>query len=209
MASIYFAQRYPDAKIIAVEAEASNFSVLVRNVQPYPAIIPVHAALWNRDGQISVREPNPATGAHGKWGYVTQEGPGPRVRAVTMRTLMREMRVQAIDLVKIDIEGAEQEVFEDHQWLAGTGCLMIELHDRFRPGCLEAVEPAMRGFTHTQRGETTFYIREASGQAHVYALAEIFNDGEPKIAYPQESGFCIAFPISSERAASAIPPGSK
>jgi FkbM family methyltransferase len=160
MASIYFTHRYPEAKIIAIEAEASNFAVLARNVRPYRAIIPVHAALWNRDGQISVAQPDPATGASGKWAFVTHEGPGAQVRAVTMRTLMREMRIPAIDLAKIDIEGAEQEVFEDTQWLNGLRCLMIELHDRFRPGCSEAVEPAMRGFVRSHRGETTFYARE-------------------------------------------------
>jgi len=36
MASIYFTHRYPEARIIAVEAEASNFAVLERNVRPYP-----------------------------------------------------------------------------------------------------------------------------------------------------------------------------
>ena len=159
MASIYFTHRYPEAKVIAIEAEASNFAVLARNVRPYSAIIPVHAALWNRDGEISVREPDPATGAFGKWGFVTHEGPGVKVRAVTMHTLMREMCIPAIDLAKIDIEGAEQEVFEDTRWLTGVGCLMIEFHDQFRPGCTEAVEPAMRGFVRTQRGETTFYVR--------------------------------------------------
>src|SRR3984893_1559612 len=61
MASIYFAHKYPQAKIIAIEAEASNFDILTRNVRPYPAIISVHAALWNRDGEISVGEPDPAT----------------------------------------------------------------------------------------------------------------------------------------------------
>ena len=159
-ASIYFTHRYPGAKIIAIEAEASNFAVLSKNVRPYPAIIPVHAALWNRDGEISVGEPDPASGAFGEWGFVVREGgPGAKVRAVTMRTLMREMCIRAIDLVKIDIEGAEQEVFEDTRWLTGIGCLMIELHDRFRPGCSEAVERAMQGFARSQRGETTFYVR--------------------------------------------------
>jgi len=161
MASVYFAHRYPEAKVIAIEAEASNFAVLARNVQPYRAIVPVHAALWNRDGQISVGAPDPATGASGKWGFVTHEcGLGAKVRAITMQTLMREMCIQAIDLAKIDIEGAEQEVFEDTRWLTGMGCLMIELHDRFRPGCSEAVEPAMQGFARSQRGETTFYVRK-------------------------------------------------
>jgi len=77
-----------------------------------------------------------------------------------MNTLMREMDIPAIDLAKIDIEGAEQEVFEDPRWLSGVKCLMIELHDRFRPGCSAAVEPAMRGFARVQRAETTFYLRE-------------------------------------------------
>src|SRR5271166_1471460 len=41
MASIYFAHKYPEAKIIAIEAEGSNFDMLTRNIRPYPAIIPV------------------------------------------------------------------------------------------------------------------------------------------------------------------------
>jgi len=81
MCSIYFTHRYPEAKIIAIEPEASNFAVLLKNVQPYPKIIPIHAALWNQDGEISVSEPDPSTGVSGKWGFVTHEGPGVKVRA--------------------------------------------------------------------------------------------------------------------------------
>jgi FkbM family methyltransferase len=161
MASIFFAHRYPEAKVIAVEAESSNFAVLAKNVRPYPAIIPIHAALWNRDGEISVSEPDPATGAYGKWGFVTHEGAGVRVRAITLRTLMKEMRISTVDLLKIDIEGAEKEVFESCDWMENIGCLMVELHDRFKPGCSEALERVVQGFSTIQRGETTLYIRAA------------------------------------------------
>ena len=164
MASIYFTHRYPEAKIIAIEPEVSNFALLARNVRHYPAITPVHAALWNRDGHIGVVEPDPATGASGKWGFVTRDGPGVKVPAITMHALMRDMCITAIDLAKIDIEGAEQEVFEDTRWLNGTRCLMIELHDRLRPGCSEAVEPLMHGFARTQRGDMTFFVRETEHQ---------------------------------------------
>jgi FkbM family methyltransferase len=161
MASIYFAHRYPEAKIIAIEPEASNFAVLARNVQPYPTIKPVHAAVWNQDGEVHVGEPDPETGASGKWSFVTRrQGTGDTIRAVTLPTLMREFDVDVIDLAKIDIEGSEQEIFEDTRWLTGLRCMMIELHDRFRPGCSKAVEPAMQGFNRLQRGETTFYLRE-------------------------------------------------
>jgi FkbM family methyltransferase len=160
MASIYFAHRYPEAKIVAIEPEASNFDMLARNVRPYPTITPVHAALWNRDGEISVGEPGPATGASGKWAFVTHEGSGVKVRAMTMRTLMKEMQMCSVDLLKIDIEGAEKEVFEACDWINDIRCLMIELHDRLKPGCSEAVNSVAQGFSKLKRVETTLYVRE-------------------------------------------------
>lgn len=166
MASIYFARRYPEAKIFAIEPETSNFALLVKNTRRYSAIIPIQAALWNRDGEICVTEPDPASGFRGKWAFVTREGrKGAKVRAVTMRTLMQEMRISAIDLAKIDVEGAEKEIFEETGWLAGLGCLIIELHDRLRPGCSQVVEQAMESFERTQRGEATFYVRRTKPAA--------------------------------------------
>jgi tRNA G46 methylase TrmB len=41
LASIYFANKYPDAKIIAIEPEQSNFELFKENVAPYPHIIPI------------------------------------------------------------------------------------------------------------------------------------------------------------------------
>jgi|SRR6185437_6410384 len=161
MASIYFTQRYPDAKIIAVEPEPSNFALLCRNVKPYPAITPVHSALWNRDGEISVVAPEPGKMPRGTGEYITREGPGTLVRAVTMNTLMKEMGISTIDLVKIDIEGAEREVFEDCRWLNATRCLMIEVHDHIRPGCTAAVQSAMQPFECSRRGEILFYRRKS------------------------------------------------
>jgi FkbM family methyltransferase len=159
MTSIFFANRYPGAKIIAIEPETSNFSALVRNVRPYPAILPIQAALWNRDGEISLSEPNPSTGAEGKWGYVTHEGAGVMVPAMTMRTLMKKLDISFIDLLKIDIEGSEKEVFDNCDWVDKINSLVIELHDWCRAGCSDAVDAAMLGFSKDQRGEATFYVR--------------------------------------------------
>lgn len=158
-ASIYFAQRYPRARIIALEPEPSNFALLARNVAPYPTITPVRAALWNRDGEISLGHPTPSASAQQKWAFVTREGPGESVRAVTLPTLMREMHIRRIDVLKVDIEGAEKEVFESCDWMDAVRCMMIELHDRFKPGCSQAVDCAARGFSQLQRGEVTLYLR--------------------------------------------------
>jgi FkbM family methyltransferase len=161
MASIYFTNRFPAARVIAVEAEASNYEVLVKNVAPYPNIHPVHAALWDKDGEVSVCSPDPTSKAFDKWGFVTREGFGVRVRAMTMQTLLAENRLSSIDLLKVDIEGAEKDVFGGCcDWVQSVRCLMIELHDHLRPGCSAAVHPMMEGCTTTMRGETTMYIRQ-------------------------------------------------
>ena len=106
-------------------------------------------------------EPDPATGASGKWAFVTHEGPGVKVRAITMQTLLKERMEGLVDLLKVDIEGSEKEVFESFDWSNAVGCIMIEMHDKFKPGCTEAVDSVMQGFTKLQRGETTVYLRSA------------------------------------------------
>ncbi len=156
MASLFYAHKYPAARIIAVEAEASNYALLVKNVANYPNIFPIHAALWNRDGEIGIGQPG---SAFGKWGFVTREGGAVRVRAVTMQTLMAEMNIDSIDLLKVDIEGAEKEVFEDCDWMQHVGSMIIELHDRSNPGCSAAVSSVTREFSSSQRGEMTLYKR--------------------------------------------------
>ncbi len=67
LASIYFANKYPDAKIIAIEPEQSNFKLLEMNVSPYPNVIPVQAALWNKNEDINLIDPG-----LGKWGFMTE-----------------------------------------------------------------------------------------------------------------------------------------
>lgn len=158
-ATVFFANRYPKAMILAIEPEESNYALLARNVALYPNVFPFRAALWNCNGEISVSEAGSDYGTSGNWAFVTHDVPGGnRVRAVTLDALMHETGVKSIDLAKIDIEGAEQELFQNTEWLSGVRCLMIETHDRFRPGCSLAVDSAMKGFSRSQRGEATIYI---------------------------------------------------
>ena len=74
--SIYFAHRYPEARIIAIEAEASNFALLSKNVEPYARITPIHAALWSQDGEMSLTLPEarPARLKNGHSSFM--RGPG-------------------------------------------------------------------------------------------------------------------------------------
>jgi len=154
LSALYLHRRFPQARIVAVEFERSNHALLERNVAGYPAIIPVHAGLWPSDGVVAVANPDGAKWAHypvscavactttrtavrsgslepGTLGAADASG----VRALSLPTLMSEQGIDRIDLLKLDIEGSEFDLFSgDLSWMDRVSTLAIELHERSRPG---------------------------------------------------------------------------
>jgi FkbM family methyltransferase len=154
LTSIFYTKTFPKARIFAIEAEGSNFGLMLKNVRPYPNITPIHAALWSSDGYVSIADPLP--GAFGNWGFTVSGKPGD-ICSITVPSLMKKFSIEHIDLLKIDIEGSEKEVFEVCDWKNQVGSIVIELHDRFRPGCSEVVNRALQGFSQTSAGDLTSY----------------------------------------------------
>jgi hypothetical protein len=73
---------------------------------------------------------------------------------------MTQFGHQRVDILKLDIEGAELELFGPgcEQWLPLVDILIVELHDRFRSGCSRAFYKAITNFNFRQevRGENLF-----------------------------------------------------
>ena len=160
-ASVFFANKYPGARILAVEPEASNFALLVRNTRPYENVTPIQAALWSRSVPLEIENPE---GGH--WAFRMQEAPSGRagtLPAVTVPQLMARAEAEAVDLLKLDIEGGEKTLFTGGRvpWLRKVNALLIELHDEIQPGCAQAFYRALRGYHFSQftRGETLAVIR--------------------------------------------------
>jgi hypothetical protein len=73
------------------------------------------------------------------------------IPAFTVDQLMLEHSLPHLDLAKIDVEGAELEVFNGNtvqRWLRNSTLLVLELHDDMKPGCTAAVEKAMETSGH-------------------------------------------------------------
>lgn len=168
LAAIYFANKYPDAKIIAIEPESSNFELLTKNTEPYPGIIPVQAALWHVNEDINVID-----AGYGKWGFMTEmknsqeKLPGSICNAVagmTVDRIMRDYALEKIDILKVDIEGADREVFSSTSaWLDKVDAIIIELHDRMKAGCSCSFYLGTRGFDNEwRRGENMYVSRRSS-----------------------------------------------
>jgi FkbM family methyltransferase len=166
LTAVFYANKYPHATIIAIEPEPSNFEMLKENTASYPNIIAERAALWNRNCDLDILDPG--DGFWDFWGFRTstpETSPIPArrglVRGLTLDRLMKDNHINFIDLLKLDIEGAEKEVCESPVgWIDRVGALAVELHDRFKDGCTASVFAATKGFEHRwKRGETTFIAR--------------------------------------------------
>jgi Methyltransferase FkbM domain len=81
---------------------------------------------------------------------------------VTVPEIMREHGLDRIDLLKVDIEGSEMEVFSHADaWIGSVDAISVELHDRFKPGCSSAFFKAVEDFpVRLERGEDVFTARE-------------------------------------------------
>ena len=149
LASLYFKRIYPRARITAYEADPAIAAVARRNfAQNGLHDIEVRqAALWTSDGDVTFR----SDGADG--GAIDDAGHGgalARVPAIRLRSVLDGERV---DLLKLDIEGAESDVLADCEpALAGVEALLLDVHEfdasrRRLPSVLTLLERA--GFTYS------------------------------------------------------------
>lgn len=178
LASVYFANRFPDAKIVAVEPESNNFEMLRMNTKRYPNIRCVRAAVWSHAGRLAIENRDDKS-----WAFRFSESPMTRgdgvsdatdtaaadetVEAIDIdRLAERWNQGRAFDLLKIDIEGAEKEVFAaGGDWLDRSRSIVVECHDRLAEGAEKVVAGAMssRPFSSRRSGEYLVFERHGDG----------------------------------------------
>ncbi len=152
-AAIAFAKAWPSARIVSIEPSGDNYRMLVKNVAAYPNIRPVRAALGAEPGKIVLRDRGT-----GNWGFTVTESPDDHaavaieeVDLITVDKIMADEDAQRIEVFKIDIEGAELGLLStEPAWVARTGAICIELHERIASGCEAAFKRATIGRTNRQ-----------------------------------------------------------
>ena len=166
--AVWFADRYPEAQVIAVEPDPGNFELLRRNTAGWANVTVVKAALMGYDGDAQLVDP-----LKGPWAIRVQREAapwsqgrvGPSVRCATVESLLTRFQIPRIDLLKLDIEGSEVDMLTDcDAWIPRVEAVVAELHDRFRVGCSAAFEQATASFPiRRARGENVFVSRGSDG----------------------------------------------
>jgi FkbM family methyltransferase len=161
VSAIYFCRKYPGVKIIAVEPEESNFNLLVRNTRPYKNIYCVRGAIYGENARLAISDTAAEKYAFRVEQCAEAEG---YIAGYTIDTLMKNFQLQHVDIIKMDIEGAEYSVFshDTSAWLPSVKVLVLELHEFIHKGTNELVVNVLKnsGFTINRRGENLIASRD-------------------------------------------------
>ena len=143
LSAVYYKNTYPDSKIICVEPELGNYNLLLENTKNYDQITCYNAGVWTRSTNLYIED-----NGYGDWGFMVREvddNISGSIKGLSLEDLMKENNIDIIDILKIDIEGSEKEIFETNYdyWLSKTRLLIIELHDQMKPGCAKSFFEAL------------------------------------------------------------------
>jgi FkbM family methyltransferase len=151
----YFAQHFPAARIVAIEPDHGNI-VLARRNCTNDKVELLEAGIASRDGRGAVSDPG-----IGEWGFRTRRDDEGTLALVSVNNVLARYPDAAPLLIKIDIEGFEDELFSKNTgWIDRFPLLIIELHDWMLPrtansgNFLKTIAAMDRDFTY--RGENIF-----------------------------------------------------
>jgi len=162
LASVYFAHRFPNTKIVAVEPNEENFKMILKNTVNYPNVFAKQGGIWNDNKRLAIID----KAAYDNSFMVTEvaENTSDSLPAFSIHSIMQEQGWSTLDVLKLDIEGSEKEVFEKNveEWLPHTRMLIIEVHDNMRKGAAKSVFAAISkyDFTFSMHHENLVFINQ-------------------------------------------------
>jgi FkbM family methyltransferase len=127
---VHYAALYPESTILGVELDESNFALCRANIHYFESRCSVIlGAVWHENGnEISY-------GGDRHWGFRVAAADGDaigKVKSISIDALLDHMQWESVDFVKMDIEGAEREVFSRAgSWVERVRCLKVETHEPY------------------------------------------------------------------------------
>ena len=147
---LFWRERFPEARIVAVEPDPVTFRRLRRNVGGLPGVELRNLAVCQEDGLVRFY-PAPQS-----WiSSLSGEGKPVTVEGRSFRSLVAE--IGEVDVLKVDIEGAERYILDD--WaLQRVGAIIGEYHDSGDTKERERFFAGLRNHFDLRVGETAPFI---------------------------------------------------
>ncbi|MEF2144001.1 MAG: FkbM family methyltransferase [Desulfovibrionaceae bacterium] len=116
----------PDARIVSVEAAGDTYAILAHNQKANPGNWDtVHAAIWRNDGHLVLsRSVNSVMHTVRE----AEAGENASIPARSIASIRQEFSLSRLDILKMDIEGAETSVIPACIEDMDAGMIIIEVH---------------------------------------------------------------------------------
>ncbi|HTW12444.1 MAG TPA: FkbM family methyltransferase [Solirubrobacteraceae bacterium] len=162
---LFFAQIYPGATIVAIEADPGNFRKLHRNVGHLSNVRLVHAAAGTGPGRVTLF----ASGGVDSWKSSTRQSTpwqsAVEVDSVALDDVLDWDRAERPVMVKIDIEGGEYDVLRAFRSLPDVSAVVGEVHPYLMDASVDDFRTLLADFDldlpATVEADTTFRARRA------------------------------------------------
>ncbi|MGZ8917067.1 MAG: FkbM family methyltransferase [Methylobacter sp.] len=162
---LFFKMLYPAATVIAIEPDPCNFEMLRKNCGYMERVILLNAALWKDCSKLELQFKSNTGNSLGSWGVRTVSATGANdvtlTEAYDVPTLMDKYAIDEIDIFKIDIEGAEKEVFGEvyQAWYDRVRLFILETHEGIVRGSDTNVKLALPSdkWKYAKKGENQFF----------------------------------------------------
>ena len=130
--TVYLLNAFPNAHVAAIEPDERNFKMLELNTRRYKDRINlIRKAVWSDETSLKIVRDRESKGA--EWATVVREcheGEKSDIQGDTIDSIVESLGINSVDIMKIDIEGAEKEIFRiQNDWMKSVCGIAIELHD--------------------------------------------------------------------------------
>jgi len=136
LASVYYACVYPEARIVALEPSTRNYGILARNTRGFETVEIHRLALFSDRGsrRLYLAERG------GDNSLMNAGGAFEEVETTTLDEFAREHGIDHVDILKIDVEGAEAEILRGCRLAERVDHAVGELHlDRVDRGEMASI----------------------------------------------------------------------
>ena len=145
LTSIYLNTQFPGSSFGIIEPGNENFIILEKNIRQnsFASCTAIHAGVWIKDCFLKLnrdfRDGN-------DWSLSVTESLEPtELKGYSISSLMQQLKFDGIDILKIDIEGSEKQLFMNAgaaaEFLCKTKYIAIEIHDELN--CREQISAVL------------------------------------------------------------------
>ena len=135
--SIRFRKFFPSAKIISIEANKENYEILEKNFKNDQNTIPLNIALWNKKTKLKLdkfSELNSEGFSYKELDDLDSQKNYDLTNSDIMANIINSYKLSEIDILKLDIEGAEKYIFDSSAdlWINKINSIIMEV-DKHNP----------------------------------------------------------------------------